>query len=356
MERWMQSGGRRVPTGTRPAGAVAGAVAVTALVVALAATNAAPATAQGTGAGQRWEVQVSAVDPANRNIVQGFSPNPLVVRVGDTVTWRWAANPAPHTVTFNSGKPAPADIVPGPGPGELMLGPAAFPIGPTGPVIAYDGTEQVSSGIPSEENATYSLTFTRTGTFGYVCSLHPGMRGEVEVREASAPLPETPAQAQARGRANAAALLARVQENAAAVRSASEAGVHTAMAGLGDGYGASALQFLPGDLAVRRGDAVVWVMPDPFEVHTVSFVSGQTPPDFVEPRPPAQPGGPPLLVIPPAVAGPVGDGTYSGRGLVNSGILGNGGASFLRFDAPPGTYEYMCLIHPTMRGRVTITD
>jgi plastocyanin len=61
-------------------------------------------------------------------------------------------------------------------------------------------------------------------------------------------------------------------------------------------------------------------------------------------------------VIPPAVAGPVGDGTYAGQGLVNSGILGNGGAAFLRFDAPPGAYEYLCLIHPTMRGRVTVTD
>ena len=131
--------------------------------------------------------------------MQGFAPNPLTIRVGDTVSWQWAANPAPHTVTFNSGKPAPADIVPGPRPGELMLGPAAFPIGPTGPVVTYDGTEQVSSGIPPEEDATYSLTFTRPGTFGYVCSLHPGMRGEVEVREAGAPLPETPAQAQARG-------------------------------------------------------------------------------------------------------------------------------------------------------------
>jgi plastocyanin len=334
--------------------AAAGAVGVAALLAALAAAGARPVGAQ--GAPQRWEVQVSAVDPNDAHIVQGFAPNPLVIHVGDTVTWRWSPNPAPHTVTFNSGKPAPADIVPGPGPGELMLGPGAFPIGPTGPAVSYDGSEQVSSGIPTDPNATYSLTFTRTGTFGYVCVLHPGMRGDVEVREAGAPLPETPAQATARGRATAAALLDRAQTGAAAVRSASADGVHSAMAGLGDGFGASALRFLPGELTVRRGDAVVWVMPDPFEVHTVSFASGQTPPDFVEPRPPAQPGGPPQLVIPTTVAGPVGGAAYTGQGLVSSGILGNGGAFFLRFDAPAGTYEYLCLIHPTMRGRVTITE
>jgi plastocyanin len=343
--RWSAVRPRRV------AGAAAAVVAA-ALLAALASAGEQPALAQ--GAAQRWEVQVSAVDPTNGLIVQGFAPNPLVIRVGDTVTWRWGMNPAPHTVTFNSGKPSPADIVPGPGQGELMLGPAAFPIGPTGPTIAYDGTEQVNSGIPSEPDATFSLTFTRTGTFGYICAFHPGMRGEIEVREAGAPLPETPAQAQARGQATAAALIGRMQAGAAAVQSASRDGVHTAMAGLGDGYGASAIQFLPGDVSVRRGDTVVWVMPDPFEVHTISFVSGGTPPDFVEPRP--QPAGPPLLVIPSTVAGPVGGATYMGEGLVSSGIIGNGGAYFLRFDAPSGSYDYMCLIHPTMHEKITVTD
>jgi plastocyanin len=349
-----RSAGRRTFGGLRPALAVAVTAALAALLGALADASARPVAAQ--GAAQRWEVQVSAVDPTNAAIMQGFAPNPLTVRVGDTVTWRWSTNPAPHTVTFNSGKPSPADIVPGPGPGELMLGPGAFPIGPTGSVIAYDGTAQVSSGIPNDPNGTFSLTFTRTGTFGYVCVLHPGMRGEVTVREAGAPLPETPAQATARGQATAAELLSRMQTGAAAVRSASMEGVHTAMAGLGDGFGASALQFLPGDLAVRRGDTVVWVMPDPFEVHTISFASGATPPDFVDPRPPAQPGGPPQLVIPANVAGPVGGAAYAGQGLVSSGIIGNGGAYFLRFDAPAGAYEYLCLIHPTMRGRITVTE
>ena len=41
---------------------------------------------------------------------------------------------------------------------------------------------------------------------------------------------------------------------------------------------------------------------------------------------------------------------------MSSGIIGNGAAFFLRFDAPPGSYEYLCLIHPTMRGTVTVTE
>jgi plastocyanin len=94
------------------------------------------------------------------------------------------------------------------------------------------------------------------------------------------------------------------------------------------------------------------MMPDPFEIHTVTFLSGAPAPEFIQPRP--QPTGPPQLVIPANVVGAAGGGTYTGQGIVNSGILGNGHAFFLRFDAPPGAYEYVCLIHPTMKSTVTV--
>jgi plastocyanin len=306
------------------------------------------------GAAQTWDVQVSGADATGTFMAQGFFPSPVIIRAGDTVTWRWAQSPAPHTVTFNANRPALADIVPGPGPGELMLGPATFPQGPQGQSAVFDGTVQASSGIPQQEGAAYSLRFTQPGLYGYVCALHPGMRGEVEVREAGAPLPETPAQARARGQATVDALVAKMRDDAAAFRPASAGGVHMAMAGLGDGFGASYIQFLPSEVTVRRGDTVVWAMPDPFEIHTVTFLSGAPPPGFIEPRP--QPSGPPQLVIPATVVGPAGGSTYTGQGAANSGILGNGHAFFLRFDAPPGSYEYVCLIHPTMKSTVTVSE
>ena len=314
--------------------------------------------AQGAGtasSAQRWDVQVSADDASGTLMAQGFYPGPLIIRVGDTVTWRWASALAPHTVTFNSGRPDLALVVPGPGAGELTLGPAFAPAGPSAAAspVAFDGSFQVSSGAPEDPNATFSLTFTRTGTFGYVCSLHPGMRAEIEVRETGAPLPETPAQATARGRVTAAALLDKMRQDEAAYQPAHVGTIHTAVAGLGDGYGASLIQFAPRNLMVRRGDTVVWTMPDPFEIHTITFTSGAPPPAFVEPRP--QTSGAPLLVIPASVAGPAGGATYTGQGILNAGILGNGGAFILRFDAPPGTYEYVCLIHPTMKASVTVT-
>src|SRR5688500_2270699 len=100
------------------------------------------------------------------------------------------------------------------------------------------------------------------------------MRAEIVVREAGAPWSETPAQAKARGQVTAAALLGKMKEGVAAYHSTNVGTTHTAVAGLGDGYGASLIQFAPRELTVRRGDTVVWVMPDPFELHTITFLSG----------------------------------------------------------------------------------
>ena len=54
------------------------------------------------------------------------------------------------------------------------------------------------------------------------------------------------------------------------------------------------------------------------------------------------------------MAGPAGGDTYTGQGYVNSGIMGPGTPFALRFDAPAGSYEYLCLVHPEMKGRVTV--
>jgi len=312
------------------------------------------AEAQSTA--QAWEVQVSGDDSTGTLMAQGFFPGPLIIRAGDTVTWKWADALAPHSVTFLSGKPDLPLVVPGPGQGELTLGPAFFPAGiwATASTASYDGTALAHSGPPNDPSATYSLTFTKAGTYGYVCSFHPGMRAEIIVREAGAPLSETPAQAKARGQVTASALLGKMRDDVAAYHSTAVGTIHTAVAGMGDGYGASLIQFAPQNLTVKRGDTVVWVMPDPFEIHTITFTSGATPPELAEPRP--QPSGPPLLVIPANVAGPAGGTTYTGQGIVNAGIVGNGGGFILRFDAPPGTYNYVCLIHPTMKASVTVTE
>src|SRR5437867_4017010 len=132
-------------------------------LLAALAMRALPATV--VKAADTWNVQVSGGTADLSIMAQGFYPDPLVIHVGDTVKWTWATAGAPHTVTFNSDKPQLEDFVPGPTPGQLVEGPANFPLGPASPV-SYDGTQQLSSGAPDPE-ATYSVTFAKTGVFGY---------------------------------------------------------------------------------------------------------------------------------------------------------------------------------------------
>lgn len=319
-------------------------------------------------AAETWQVQVGGDIPAESIAANAFFPRHLTVNAGDTVNWVWRGF---HTVTFNAGNPPLQLISPGPAPGELTFGPALFNY-PPGPVPSgpYDGTQQISAGVPLEgaEDYIFSLTFTRTGIFPYECTVHPGMQGSVEVLPAGAQLAETPAQAQARGQAELqqalaglkAAILPGVRES----RTPGPGGVtiHSLAAGVSFAGGMSALQFIPSELHVRRGDVVVWFGADPFEIHTVTFLSGAATPAEIEVRP--QAGGPPLVVFPARVASPVGGTTYTGQGYLNSGIFGAGGSFVLTIDAPPGTYEYLCLIHsgavaeetgsPPMKGRIVV--
>jgi plastocyanin len=71
---------------------------------------------------------------------RSFSPNPIDVRVGDTVTWTNDHRES-HTVTSSSG---------------------------------FD------SGI-IEPGQSFNHTFEKTGTFQYYCELHPSMVGKVNV-------------------------------------------------------------------------------------------------------------------------------------------------------------------------------
>ena len=340
----------------RAAAALPKLAAVTSLALVLGIGPASPAFTQATA--QTWEVQVGsgAMEPPVFEPM-AYGPDPLVIHVGDRVVW---APVAGHTVTFPAGQPEPALILPGTAPGEFMLGPGFAPAGvtpgPGGLSGTFDGKSPLNSGEPMQAfpdaPPVLTVTFTNTGTFGYVCLFHPGMRGTVEVRAANAALPETPAQAKTRGQVTLGALKSKIQMDAGQIRPFSANGVHTSLAGIGNGYGASALAFINGDKTINRGDSVVWTQADPFELHTVTFSSGGPPPEFVEPRP--QPSGPPQLVIPANVAMQSGT-TYNGTGLANSGLLQYGGTFALRFDAPPGAYSYLCLLHPWMTGTITVT-
>lgn len=312
-----------------------------------------------------WDVTAGTDVEAELIETNAFLPSTLTIATGDTVSWRFAGF---HTVTFLAGDPLPALIIPGPGPGELMAGPGFFPLppGPMPPTGPYDGRQLVSSGTPQGDPADtppFVLTFTTPGVYAYLCAVHVGMSGTVTVLPAGSALPETPAQATARGQAQFEAIQASIKNQAQPVQSASAAtrgGVNarTVDVGLNTPAGASKLAFLPGDLTVRRGDVVAWVIADTFNIHTVTFTSGGPQPEFGDVVP--RPDGPPQVIFRANVAGPTGGTTYSGQGYVNSGIMLPGQSFAMTIDAPAGTYTYVCLIHGSdsggMRGTITVTE
>ena len=79
----------------------------------------------------------------------GYSPTPLTVEVGDTVDWNGTSGI--HTVTSFSC------------------------------AVECLNSSNISPG------SNYSYTFTKDGTFDYMCLFHPGMEGQVNV---VVPIPE----------------------------------------------------------------------------------------------------------------------------------------------------------------------
>lgn len=119
--------------------------------------------------------------------------------------------------------------------------------------------------------------------------------------------------------------------------------------------------FFPASVRIRAGDTVTWQI-NSDEPHTATFLSGAPmPPDPI----PVPGGGPTDIMLNPqsffpsrAPDAPVE--MYSGTDYRNSGFLSNGTvvppneAYSLTFDTP-GTYSYLCLIHPTtMRGEIVV--
>lgn len=124
--------------------------------------------ADALGAADSRHVFVGAADMSA--LVNRFIPGNIVVKVGDSVTFDMARNafPVPHTITF--------------GP------PPANPLAPTGDPTNYQGGA-LSSGVILPPGfgpppSTFTVKFTKAGTYPFVCLLHAGMgmAGQVVVQ------------------------------------------------------------------------------------------------------------------------------------------------------------------------------
>ena len=121
--------------------------------------------------------------------VQRFTPDPIVVRVGDTVEWTNVDPVTAHTVTFGtepSGplQPPSADVtMDSDGARRAVIGSPTDSVH-SGFLVAAPqdriGLAQSNLGV-----TRFRVTFTTPGTFDYICALHDeqGMTGRVIVQQ-----------------------------------------------------------------------------------------------------------------------------------------------------------------------------
>jgi plastocyanin len=295
-----------------------------------------------------------------------FYPENITINVGDKIVWKLKGS-EPHTVTFLApGEMIPNLIMPENNTSErLILNPLlVLPEGGS----TYNGTALTGSGqLDIEPNfpREYNLTFTKPGTYEYICGFHSMMKGNVTVQPAGTPYPKTQDQidSEAAKQLSAdmeAALLAVPKAENVSIRPGPNATtIHDVNLGYGNGI-ISWMRFVPTNLTVFAGDTVEWNRNDAEMPHTVTFLSGGKEPDLflVEP----QQRGPPKFVLNPIVQMPAGGKVYSGKGYFNSGVLWGttvplpGPSSYaLTFDTP-GNYEYICVLHDYMgmKGQITV--
>ena len=339
--------------------------------VLLLLVAAAPAGA--TSLPRTYRVLVGAENTRIGADIMSYFPTTLRIHVGDRVRWVQNSNEI-HTVTFLGGTTAPelvvgaTDIGLPADPSPMVLNPAAVnrvrAIGGLGNVTTF-----VNSGLMGFETGqfrSFSVTFTRRGTYQYLCLVHGQMMsGTVKVVARSTSVP-SPLRVKAIAREQIARKMAKVPAVMADARShitppVENAGggmTHFVMMGFGEGQ-IDLLHFFPKTIDVQVGDKVAWQMTAFNDApHTLTFLNGATAPPLVIPVP--QMTGPPVLYLNPAVLDP----SMPTLGLMRTGIYNSGfmppipGTSFeIGIGAmTAGTDPYVCLLHDEsgMRGTLVV--
>jgi plastocyanin len=318
--------------------------------------------------------------PQNRSYdVNAYLPGTVTVHVGDKVKFNINGF---HSVTFGDQSKTPAFITdPGKPSGEKDSQGNPFWFSDEDRIIANPAAifpvPGVNSGISlGGKPKPFVKTFKKAGTFGYFCVVHPGMTGKVKVVAKGKKVPSQAAVAK-----QAAKELAGYVAKAKAADKAGQSGANTIQAGA-DGKGFVNFAFYPAKATVPVNTPVTLQMSaGSSETHTFSL---GTPAGLqalarnqIAPAADSAPGGPPTLVASSAVflqsdpELPVYDGTNHGDGFWSTGTLSSPGHPTLGIlptgIAPfptkqtitfskPGTYTYVCLIHPEMQGTIEVTS
>jgi len=388
------------------------------VVVAVFSLGVAACSSSSSSGAQKRTVQVDGTsDKFNAAFIRYF-PQRVTVHPGDTVDFHENWSGEPHTVTMGTLAEAGLKAVQNAGP-NAQNGPpppafASLPtLLPEGPGDAHQNAAQpcfLATGSPPADAATActkdqqkqpDFTGTQTyynsgflpegktfnvklsadikpGTYQYYCNLHgPEMSGSIVVvnKDRSIPSADTNDKAAAAEKAAIVAKLVGPYNDA-------KAG-HFPLPGITNvvGYGAQDVnngfinEMIPATVNAKVGQKVPWAF---VGFHTLSF--GKTPiepgkfltqsPDGAWhlnqalggpvgfPPPPQTPNSPPTNGPPPIInvdGGTVSDNTtFKSTGPVG----GDPSSGILQYNvtfAKPGSYPFVCLIHPKMGGVVQVT-
>ena len=268
-----------------------------------------------------------------------YLPGDVTILVGDSIKWTIESD-EPHSVTFGNG---PAGTPPDEWPVTGLTGTVPPPPGVANLTGTYAGSGFLNTGLLWPDS-TATVQFTAAGSLPYICVIHPGMAGTVNV--VASGTTTTQAEADAKATMTRDALTAAVpglQATAEAAITETERpdgtslwSIFTAAVGPvgpqpggGTGY-LELLRFIPQSLSIEEGDTVKWTAPS---VHTVTFPAAAQDPSSIDPF-----GTP-----------PTGGSTYDGSSFYHSGLLGipaPGAPNTYELTFPDaGSFNYICALH-----------
>jgi plastocyanin len=222
-----------------------------------------------------------------------------------------------------------------------------------------DGKKLDVSGVFQGQGAPpdYVVKFPKKGTYGYVCTIHPGMKGTVDVLGKKAKAPSKAKDAKAVAKQVAATVKS-------AKKLAAEVPAGNVVRAGNDRKEVAFFSFFPAARSVPAGTTVKFEMSkDSTELHNVVFgpeaFLAETAAKFISPG--AQGiAYDPLSVYPSDQGALSYDGSNHGNGFLNTGMIDADARTSFPSAASVtftkgGSYAYICTVHgPSMKGRIDV--
>jgi plastocyanin len=204
----------------------------------------------------------------------------------------------------------------------------------------------------------------KPGTYHYFCLLHrEGMSGTITVVDSKTKVP-SPSEAKTRGDSELSQMVTKLKPTADKLAALTK---DTAQAGASspDVQEAGVAEFGPKEIDIKQGDSVTWTIDG---AHTISFNTPADAKTFItksadggyhvnmkaaapsnSPGQPADPSASPLIDA----------GAWDGTTFLNSGFIASSGSPSYQYKvtfSKAGTYNYECIVHPGMGGKVVVSQ